>query len=265
MIRAVILGIVQGLTEFLPVSSSGHLVLAQQLLHVEEPATLLGVVLHLGTLVSILIVFRREILRLLRSIFRADDPEGRRWLGKLVVASVPIAVVGWFASAAIRSAFDSVFVVGICLLLTAGLLFAAHAAARRTKMGRREPRIRDAVWIGLAQAAAVLPGVSRSGATLAAGLLAGVRQDEAVRFSFLLSIPAVLGAAGVELLSVEPGGAAIHAVDLAVGGMAAVAVGWLAIRGLLAAVRRGRLAWFAVYCALLGIAVMIISFLTGTG
>lgn len=265
MIRAALLGAVQGLTEFLPVSSSGHLVLASRLVHVEEPTTLLAAVLHLGTLVSIFIVFRREVWRLTRAIVRSDDPAARRWIGKLVIASVPIAVVGWFGASAIRSAFDSTLLVGICLLLTAGLLFAAHAASKRNTVRRQEPRITDTVWIGIAQAAALLPGISRSGATLAAGLLAGVGQDEAVRFSFLLSIPAVLGAASFELLSVEPGSVANHTADLIVAGIVAAVVGWLAIHGLLAAVRRGRLTWFALYCTALGVSAIVVSWVAGAG
>jgi len=267
VIRTAVLGIVQGLTEFLPVSSSGHLVLAQRLLHVEEPATLLGAVLHLGTIVSILVVFRREVWRLLRSIFRSDDPEGRRWVVKLIIASIPIGVTGWFGASVIRDAFDSTLVVGICLLITAVFLFLAHAADKRANNRREEPRIRDAIWIGVAQATAVLPGVSRSGATLSAGLLSGVRQDQAIRFSFLLSIPAVLGAAAVELLSLENGnaGAASGVADLAVGGVIAAIVGWLAIHTLLTIVRRRRLTWFGAYCSLLGLAAIILSFVTKAG
>ncbi|MBN1858996.1 undecaprenyl-diphosphate phosphatase [Candidatus Bipolaricaulota bacterium] len=263
MIRAALLGIVQGLTEFLPVSSSGHLVLARRLLHVEAPATLLAVVLHLGTLVSILIVFRHEVWRLLRAAFRRDDPVGRRWLAKLIVASVPIAVVGWFAASAIRTAFDSTLLVGICLLLTAGLLFAAHTAAKRGTSRRQEPRVRDAVLIGLAQATAVLPGVSRSGATLSAALVCGLEEQEAVRFSFLLSIPAVLGAAASELLAIGEIGGVDQVSSLVIGGTAAAAVGWLAIHGVLIAVRRGRLGWFGVYCALLGVTTIVVSMTVG--
>ncbi len=267
MLRTALLGVVQGLTEFLPVSSSGHLVLAQQLLHVEEPATLLGAVLHLGTVVSILVVFRRDIWRLLRSIFRSDDPEGRRWVAKLIIASIPIGITGWFGASVIRDAFDSTLVVGICLLITAGLLFLAHAADQRSGNRREEPRVRDAIWIGVAQAAAILPGVSRSGATLSAGLLSGVRQDQAIRFSFLLSVPAVLGAAAVELFSVEArsAGSAAGVADLAVGGVIAAVVGWLAIHTLLTVVRRRQLAWFGGYCGLLGLAAIIVSLVTGVG
>ncbi|MCK5827140.1 undecaprenyl-diphosphate phosphatase, partial [Candidatus Bipolaricaulota bacterium] len=164
MIRYMLLGLVQGLTEFLPVSSSGHLVLAERLLGLDPPGVLLEAMLHWGTLAAILIVFRRDILKLLNSLRGKGSVEQRKEVGFLIVGTVPVIAVGLLLRETIQSAFSSLIGVGIGLLITAAILMLAHLLRRRAR--RPAIRIPDALAVGLAQAAAVFPGISRSGATI---------------------------------------------------------------------------------------------------
>ncbi len=255
MIRYLILGIVQGLTEFLPVSSSGHLVLAQRFLRVDPPGVLLEAVLHLGTLVAVLVIFRHDILQLARAVFTRG--EGQSQIIRLVVATLPIVFVGLFLRTQIEAAFTSSLLVGICLLITSGLLFVADRAGRRAEKGA--VRLPDALVIGFAQAAALLPGISRSGATIGTGMLLGIRGRYAARFSFLLAIPAIL-AAGAFKLTQTVGHASLDKGEWAgflLGALTAAIVGALAIKGLLAIIARGKLKVFGIYCLAVGLAAII--------
>lgn len=256
MIYYPLLGIVQGLTEFLPVSSSGHLVLAQWLLGWSPPGVLLEAVVHLGTLVAVVIYFRVDLLRLLRAVTRGGT-EQRAYVGLMVVGTVPVVVVGLSARSAIERAFGAPWLVGGMLLVTAAVLIVGDSCAARAR--RSAPRVSNALAAGIGQALALLPGVSRSGATISAGIASGLRPYEAARFSFLLSIPAILGA-GLWELFLEPGRPSVSPAEgwgLVAAGLAALCSGLLAIRLLLLVVRRRRLRWFATYCALVGVATLI--------
>jgi len=257
VIRYLILGVVQGLTEFLPVSSSGHLVLAQRVFHLDPPGTLVEATLHLGTLIAVLLLFRRDIVQLLRGLFIRGKE--RMEVGRLVIATVPIALVGFLLRTQIEQAFSSVLLVGVCLLVTAGILFLADRASRSTR--RSSIRLFDALLIGFAQAAALLPGISRSGATIGAGLLLGVRGSQAARFSFLLAIPAILGAGGFRLYTAlgEPAASEVAWGGLLLGAVAAALIGALAIKWLLAVIARGRLKAFGIYCAAVGVVAIVVS------
>ncbi len=255
MIRYLILGVVQGLTEFLPVSSSGHLVLAQRFLKVDPPGVFLEAVLHLGTLVAVLVIFRQDILQLAKAIFSRG--EGRKEIIRLVVATLPIVFVGFFLKTQIEAAFTSSLLVGICLLITGGLLFVADRAGRSAE--EDAIRLPNALVIGFAQAAALLPGISRSGVTIGTGMLLGIRGREAARFSFLLAIPAILAAGGFKLTQAV-GRASLDKAEwagLLLGALAAAVVGALAINGLLAIIARGKLKVFGIYCLALGLAAII--------
>ena len=255
VIRYLILGIGQGLTEFLPVSSSGHLVLAQRFLKIDPPGVFLEAVLHLGTLVAVLVLFRRDLARLARAILSRG--EGRKEITRLIVATVPIVFVGLFLRTQIEAAFTSSLLVGICLLITGGLLFAADRARRSAE--EDAIRLPDALVIGFAQAAALLPGISRSGATIGTGMLLGIRGREAARFSFLLAIPAILAAGGFKLTQTV-GRVSLGKAEWAgflLGALAAAVVGALAIKGLLAIIARGKLKVFGIYCLALGLAAII--------
>ena len=255
MIRYVVLGIVQGLTEFLPVSSSGHLVLGEHILRLDPPGVLLEAVLHLGTLLSVLFVFRREISSLVLSVFKGG--EGQRETGRLFLATLPIVLVGFFLQSRIEGIFSSVLLVAVCLCVNGGVLFFADRANRRT--GRVSVPLGAAFLIGLTQAASLLPGISRSGVTISMGLFLGIRGKEATRFSFLLAVPAIVGAGFFQLYKAcyDVGSFQAEWGGLLVGGLVAAIVGAVAIKGLLAVVARGRLKAFAGYCLALGIAVLI--------
>lgn len=260
MIYYFILGIVQGLTEFLPISSSAHLVLAGRFLGFDPPGLLLEAVVHLGTLCSVLLLFRRDIARLVRGLFNSG--EERRRIGRLVVGTLPIVLCGFLLQEKIEAAFSSLVIIGFSLLVTGALLFLADHAGRKAK--RSEVRLRDSLLIGLSQAAALLPGISRSGATIATGMILGIRGAEAARFSFLLSIPAILGAGGLKLYQALNNVTATpnEWAGLLLGALTAGAVGALAIKGLLAVISRGRLKTFGVYCLAVGLAVIVYSYLT---
>lgn len=261
--EACLLGAVQGLTD-LPVSSSGHLALAQHFLG-DMPAdekVAVDVALHLGTLVAVVGYFRRELLDMPAGVVgRRGAEHARTWIGLLLLGTLPAAASGLLLRPQIEAAFDSLAVLGGCFLLTGVLLFLASAVrgALRTEdaLGPR-----DALVVGLFQALALLPGVSRSGSTIAAGLFRRVRGDVAAKFSFLLSIPAIAGAQLVEapkLLEIGPRLGAPLAAGIGV----AAATGVAAIAIVLGAVRQGKLRYFAYYCWALGLVVLVSALVEG--
>ncbi len=264
--QALALGVLQGGTEFLPISSSGHLVLAQNLLpDLSGPLLLFDVVVHLGTLLAIALLFRARIWQLLRAavslIPGAGDlgvPEvDRRWVGLIVAGSVPTAIIGLLLRDLTESLLQRPAHVGAALLLTAALLLVSEHLGRRTRESA-DLRLVDALAVGVAQGLAVIPGISRSGATVATALWRDVRGDVAVEFSLLLSMPAVAGAA--LLVALESGDtlAAADLAPLAVGFAAALASGLAAVKALQWVVTQRRLAPFAVYCALVGVGALIL-------
>jgi len=259
MIRYMLLGLVQGLTEFLPVSSSGHLVLAERLLGLNPPGVLLEAMLHWGTLAAILIVFRRDILKLLNSLRGKGRVEQRKEVGFLIVGTVPVVAAGLLLRETIQSAFSSLIGVGVGLLITAALLMLAHLARRRAR--RPVIQIPDALAVGLAQAAAVFPGISRSGATISVGTMMGLTAAQAARFSFLLAIPALFGAGLLHLIEAVNAPGAQDWMGIILGTLTAFGSGWLALRAALALVTKGRFWIFAVYCALVGTGTLIWSIL----
>lgn len=251
MIRYALLGLLQGLTEFLPVSSSGHLVLARAVLGVTVPGAALEAAAHLGTLLALLLYFHRDLAHLaVRARRRGEE---RRYVGLLVLGTVPVAVVGILAHTAIERAFGSPSVVGWMLLVTAAVLVVGDRRARRA--ARDRVRVTDAVAVGLAQAAALLPGISRSGSTVAAGFTLDLRPAVAARYSFLLAIPAIAGASAFALVQVA-GHPAVDWAGLAVALGCAFASGLAAISLFLRIVRAGVLWPFAPYCAAIGLAVL---------
>jgi len=247
VLSAAILGVVQGLTEFLPVSSSGHLVLAGALLGVPEGSLSFDIMVHLGTLTAVLAVYRADIARLIAGIAARRRPD-LVLAGLLVLGSIPAGIAGFLLADGVESLFDSPAVVSAMLLVTGTVLF----STRFFRAGdRREPRAAGSLAVGLSQAVAILPGVSRSGMTISAGLLAGLGRESAARFSFLLSIPAILGAALLDLT----GGDGIGTLDpgVAATGFALSAVtGYFALRLLIRFLAAGRFHLFAWYCWALG-------------
>jgi undecaprenyl-diphosphatase len=257
MREACLLGVVQGLTEFLPVSSSGHLVVLQRFLAPMPPAEKLtvDVALHLGTLAAVVVYFRDDLLAMARGLLgRGEHAYARSWAWLLVLGTLPAAAVGLLWRHRIEAAFDSPLVTGACFLLTGTLLFLGSAVRGATR-GEEKLGPRDALVVGCFQALALLPGVSRSGSTIAGALFRRARADVAARFSFLLSIPAIAGALAVEARSL----AALTPVlgpALAIGVLSAAVTGFAAIAVLLRAVRAQKLHYFAYYCWALGAALL---------
>jgi len=253
-----LLGLVQGITEFLPVSSSGHLVLAQEILGWSPPGLVLEAVVHLATLVAVMVYFRRDLAQLALALTRGGSQE-RRYVALIALGTLPVVVVGLTVRGAVERAFASPALTGGMLLVTACALLLADRRARSAT--GTLPALRHALSMGLAQAAALLPGISRSGATISAGINSGLAPIPAARFSFLLSIPALLGA-GVWELATTPASGALTDTEvwgLVVAGVVAMLSGLVAIRLLLIAVRHRRLRWFALYCVLAGSAVIALS------
>lgn len=242
-----ILGAVQGVTEWLPVSSSGHLALAQRLFGLEAPLAF-DVLLHLGSLVVVCVFFRKELWALASGVARWER-EQVRLAALLLAASVPIALAGFFFRAFVADAFVSMRAVGLSLLFTALLLFLSrYSPARPGGLS-----LWKSLVVGVAQAVALLPGVSRSGSTISTGMLLGVGREDAARFSFLLFIPAIIGATVVEL----PGLAGVDGLGvMALGAVVAAAVGFLSLGWLMRVIAEGRFSWFAAYCLVLGVVVL---------
>ncbi len=265
--EAALLGVVQGLAEFLPISSSGHLVIIQRWLGMVEPALTFNVAVHFGSLLAVVAALRAEWIFMAQSLFGkagARNAEGRRLFFLLVVASLPVAVVGFLARDLIESTFASPWVPAFMLFATGGLLWLADGAGG--KMGRSLERIRfqDALTMGIGQAVALLPGLSRSGSTMCFGLFSGLDRSAAARFSFLMAVPAVFGATLLEAVKLfsEGGTGGPAVVPMIVGVVASAVTSYAAIRFFLAFIRRGRLRWFAWYVWLVA-AVVVGMLLTG--
>ena len=272
--RAALLGALQGLTEFLPVSSSGHLVIFQQWMQMdsEDPVMILfDLAVHLATLLAVLLVFRRVLGRFIKHLWISLQSLGNgqtpmtlfrrspsvRILVMAVVASVPTGLIGMAFKDQFEQAFGSLSAVGFSLLITAMLLLLS--ARRRTHRGLRQFRLLDALVIGVAQGLAITPGISRSGSTICAALLLGIRKRWAAQFSFLIAVPAILGGSILKLGDVlaESDAAALPWGPIAVGMIVALLVGYLALRLLLLAIERSKLMYFAIYCFTLGIVVIV--------
>jgi undecaprenyl-diphosphatase len=255
MIRYAILGAIQGLTEFLPISSSGHLVLAQRLLGLDPPGVLLEALLHWGTLAAVVLVFRSDIAAIASSLTPRGSIERRKEIGLIAAGTVPIVVAGLLLRTSIDAAFSSLAIVGGSLVATGVVLGLTGIVRRRVE--RNVARFPDALVVGLAQAASLLPGLSRSGVTISAGLLAGLTPKGAARFSFLLAVPALFGAGLVSLWdAVHAGGVQAPWLGLAIGTATAFLVGLAAIKLLLSILSQGRFWVFAVYCLALGASVL---------
>ncbi len=255
--EALILGLIQGLTEFLPVSSSGHLELGKVLLDVEtkDNATF-SILVHGATLLSIIVVFAKDLGKLARESIRFQWNQETQYLIKILISMIPVGIIGLFLEDQVRALFSgNIILVGSMLLVTAALLFSTYI----TKRGYRKINFQDAFIIGIAQAAAVIPGISRSGATIATSLNMGNDRKEAARFSFLMVLVPILAANILDLadLSAKTARAEISMAALVTGFLAAFVSGLLACKWMIRLVQRGKLTWFALYCSVIGIASLI--------
>jgi len=259
-LEALVLGAVQGLTEFIPISSSGHLVLVPEALGWDRPGLAFDVLLHVASLVALLVYFRHELAGVVRGAFERD-PAARRMILLLAVGTVPAGVAGLALGDYFESTFEDAPASAIQLVVTAVILVAAELALRyhRARVERNGTSLRrldqlrtpDAVVIGTAQAISILPGISRSGSTIGAGLALGVERDDAARFGFLLAIPALFGAAMVQLPELE--GARLGMGAGVAGFVASLITSYAAIAGLIRYLRTRSLYPFAVYCVIAGV------------
>lgn len=262
IIESIILGAVQGLTEFLPVSSSGHLQIAKALLGVEiEENLAFDTTLHAATVLSTIVILWPEVKRLIVGLFSRHFNDEQAYILKIVFSMIPIGVVGFTLKDYIDQMLSSPYIlsiVGAMLLLTSALLAFAYYARPRQK---ETISYRDAFIIGLAQAVAAMPGLSRSGTTIATGLLLGNKKEAMAHFSFLMVLAPILGEMFLNIVKGEVVFSSIGIVEMAAGFVAAFVVGCLACRFMIDIVKRGKLIWFAVYCAAAGVVSIVSNFL----
>lgn len=257
VLQAIILGIVQGLTEFLPVSSSGHLVIFQHIFNIQEAPLTFDVLVHMGTLVAVFIAFWEDILMILKRPFS-------KLTYLIVVGCIPAALLGYFLQPVFEQAFESLLVVGVGLFFTGFILKISENLSRKS-IGLKEEyetSYWNALFVGLLQGLAIIPGISRSGSTIAGGLLAGMDRNFAARFSFLLSIPVILGAGIIKIKDLFViGVASENIISYIVGPLAAAVFGYMAIKLVLRMVKQGRLAVFSYYCWTVGSLTLLAYFL----
>ena len=271
-LEALILGVVQGLTEFLPVSSSGHLTILSNLFGLEGESNLTMIVaLHVATVLSTLVILWKEIVWIFKDLFTKQSwksysglNEGTRFAINILISMIPIGIVGVFFKDTVEEIFGSgLLIVGIMLLVTAALLAFSYFAKPRQ---REEISPLHAFIIGIGQAVAVLPGLSRSGTTIATGLLLGNKKERMAQFSFLMVIPPVLGEALLDVMDIAEQGfgtamAGISPAALIIGFLAAFITGCIACKWMINIVKKGKLIWFAVYCVIIGILAIVLSML----
>ncbi len=256
--EALILGIIQGLTEFLPVSSSGHLEIGKQILGVEAPDNLtFTVVVHGATVLSTIFIFRKDLANLIKGLFNFSWNEETQYIFKIAVSMIPIGIVGVFFKDYVEELFNTdkiLLLVGIMLLITATLLaFTFYAKAKE-----KDISFKDAFIIGIAQTIAVLPGISRSGSTIATGLLLGNKREAVARFSFLMVLIPILGENVLSVLKDDVASTStIGALPLIIGFISAFISGLLACKAMINLVKKGKLIYFAIYCAAVGAIAII--------
>jgi len=252
---AIVLGIIQGATEFLPVSSSGHLVMAQAVMKVDIPGVLFEVAVHVATLISILLVYRTRVWTLVSGAV-AGDRAALAYIGLVAAATLPAAVLGVAAKDRVEALFDNPYAPGFALLVTGAFLWSSRVAVTRATGAR--PTWGGALLIGVAQAFALVPGISRSGATVVAALWLGVEAREAAAFSFLMAVPAIGGAAVLQIPELRDAGmGSLTAIVVLAGAVAAGVVGVLAIRTFVAMLARRSFHFFAPYCWSVAVAYLV--------
>ena len=259
--EALILGVLQGLTEYLPVSSSGHLAIGSALFGIQgEDNLTFTIAVHVATVLSTLVILWKEIGRIFRGLFKFEMNAETKYVINILVSMIPIGIVGVFFKDYVEEIFGSgLLIVGCMLLLTALLLAFSYYAKPRLK---ENISMKDAFIIGLAQACAVLPGLSRSGSTIATGLLLGDNKAKLAQFSFLMVMPPILGEAlldGMKMMKGEAVAGDIPTLSLVVGFLAAFVSGCLACKWMINIVKKGKLIYFAIYCAIAGVITLILS------
>lgn len=251
ILDAILIGIVQGLTEFLPVSSSGHIEIAEALLGVQQKESMMmTIVLHFATALSTIAVYRKDIWEIIKGFFAFKDNEESRFVIKVIISMIPAALVGYFFESELEKLFDGqLMLVGFNLILTAGLLYFAD----RAKNTNKDISFSNSLMIGIAQAIAILPGISRSGATISTSVLLGNDRTKAARFSFLMVIPLIFGAMAKKLLDAGGDLEYSNGTALFFGFLAAFISGVIACNWMIALVKKAKLSYFSLYCLIVGI------------
>ncbi|UYW02656.1 undecaprenyl-diphosphate phosphatase [Flavobacterium agricola] len=263
VIKAIIVGIVQGLTEFLPVSSSGHIVIAQEILglkYEEDQNLMFAIILHFATALSTIVVFRKDILEIIKGLFQFKWNEQTQFSLKIILSMIPAVIVGLFLKDTLEELFSNLRLVGFMLLITATLLYIADKA----KSTGKDISYKDSIIIGLAQAvAALLPGISRSGSTISTSIILSDDKAKAARFSFLMVLPLIIGAAAKEYLDASKAEAALtfDILPLACGFLAAFISGLFACKWMIEFVKKAKLKYFSIYCSIVGVFVILYTFL----
>jgi undecaprenyl-diphosphatase len=265
ILKALILGIVQGLTEFLPVSSSGHIELGEKILHFDlgKDDLLFSIIVHFATVLSTIVVFRKDIMVLLHSLKQFAWNEDTQYIAKILLSMVPVAVIGLFFKDKVEALFDGqILLVGCMLLVTALLLFLTQTQKVLNQEGRSVGFL-DAFIIGVAQAFAVMPGLSRSGSTIATGLLLGIDKEKIAKFSFLMVLLPIIGITLLDVKDIlEEGGlGGTPWGPLLAGFLGAFVAGLFACSAMIRIVKTGKLFYFAIYCALVGAISILFSLL----
>ena len=264
--EGIILGLIQGLTEFLPVSSSGHLVIGRELLGVEASEDLVfEVLVHAATVLSTIVVFRKQIWGLLKGFFKFKYNDETDYLLKIVVSMIPVFIVGVFFKDFVEGLFGSLTAVGCALLVTALLLAFSDLASKPGKApllpAGKEYRNGISYWqafvVGLGQAIAVAPGLSRSGTTISTGLICGVKRDVMAQFSFLMVLVPILGEAFLNVVGGDFTASSVGALPLVLGFISAFVSGLFACKVMIALVKKAKLSWFALYCAVVALCIFI--------
>lgn len=267
--QAILLGIVQGLTEFLPVSSSGHLMIFKELVGADAEGFLdFTVTVHLATVMATIVVFWNAIWTLLKGFFKFKYNDETDYVCKILVSLVPVALVGFFLKDQVNAIFgESLTLVGVGLVITACLLFFSDNAGRWLGPSRTQARNGISYWqafvVGIAQAFAVMPGVSRSGSTIATGLITGVKRENMAQFSFLMVLIPIIGEQSLDLLKAAVGsetfGGAVGPLALCLGFVAAFVSGLFACRWMVSIVKKAKLSWFALYCLVVALLIFLLS------
>jgi len=254
ILQALVLGIVQGLTEWLPVSSSGHLVIFQNLFGLSQQNVIFDLFLHLGSLLVVLYVFREKIKQVVLSFFVNKYKKYRTMAYLVILGTIPTALIGYFFQDFFEAMFSSLVPVGVALLITGVLLYFCERFERKKELNPI-----SALVVGLVQGIAIMPGISRSGSTIAAAQFMGVKKEEALNFSFLLFIPAILGASVLQLSKTDVSN--IELAPVIIGTLAAVVVGYFALTLLVKLVKQGKLKMFSYYCWAVGILAVALGYI----